>query len=519
MRVAVAGGSGFLGRHVVEALREAGHAVRVLARRVDASMDREGVEHRSVDAGAGPLPVDALAGCDALVNLVGIKAARGDDDFRRAHVHAVDHLVEAARAAGIDRFVHVSVAQADDATGEYAETKRAGERRAASSGLATTVLRPGLIYGPGDDALRNLVRMVRLAPLVPAPRGATGPLPAIDVRDVAAGVVAALLHPETAGERIDLVGPEVLDLRGLTRRVAAALELPTACPPLPDALARLGAAVMERVMPDPMLSRSQLSMLSRGLPGDPTAAAERLGLRPRPLDAERIREVAATVPDLLPSVRLVTSAEHRRWLRSFAGARPPVAVVLAVAMALMIGLPAAVPDVFERMAIIDGVLALLLLGLGPRTWGPLLRPRASAVAWGLGAAALLYGLGDASMAAIRWGWPGLAGQVHAILAWGEGGPLGLRLGMLVFIVIGEDLLWRGAVTLPLAARLGAGPGCALAGAAFALAHVTTGPPLLWLAALAMGTVWSAMAIRGRSLVPVVVCHLAWDVLTMFVRPP
>ena len=521
VRVAVAGGSGFIGRHVVHALREAGHTVRVLARGADPREDRPGVEHRPIDLGAGPLPEDQLAGCDAVVNLVGIKAPRGDNAFERAHVRVVEHLIEAARVAGIERFVQISVAQAEDATGPYAQTKRAGEQRAIDSGLAVTVLRPGLVYGPGDDALRNLVQMVRLAPVVVVPRGATGPLPAIDVRDVAQAVVATLARPSTVGRRIDLVGPEVLDLRGLVQRVAQALELPTLTPALPDPLARLGAAAMERVMADPLLSRSQLVMLTRGLPGDPSHAPEHLGLHPRPLDVTRIQELAAGMHDRLPSVRLTTSRAHRQWIADRAGvvpSGPPLFAVAMLAIVLMLGLPAVLPNVWVRMTTINGGLTVLLLLLGRHRWADLLRPTLTRVGIGLASATALYLAADLFMAGLRVGLPALAAQVDTVYAWGETAPLGLRLALLGPIVLGEDLLWRGAITLPLAARFGAIGGCVLAGAAFAVAHLTSGPPLLWVAALAMGTIWSALAVRTRSLVPVVVSHLVWDLLVMFVRP-
>jgi uncharacterized protein YbjT (DUF2867 family)/membrane protease YdiL (CAAX protease family) len=518
MRVAVAGGSGFIGRHVTLALREGGHEVRVLARRVEAADDREGVEHRAVDVGAGPLPADVLAGCDALVNLVGIKAERGDNTFVRAHVDAVEHLLAAARVAGIERLVHVSVAQGPDATGPYAESKREGERRVLASGLAVTVLRPGLIYGPGDDALKSLIRMVRLAPFVPVPAGARGPLPAVDVRDVADAVAAALRQPSSVGEHIDVVGPEVLDLRTLVWRVADALSLRTLTPSIPPALARLGARVMEAVLPDPLLSRSQLTMLERGLPGDPRQAEQLLGAPLRRLDAARIRELAADVPDLLPSVRLVTSREHLAWLHEQARSLRGWPWLLALAMAAMLVLPAVVPGVWTRMAVVNATLTLMIAGLYGRVLRPLLRPTLAAVGVGLASAVVLYAAADLFMAGLRTLAPTLAEQAQSVYAWSSDAPLGVRLALLVVIVVGEDIVWRGAVTLPLAARCGPAWGCLLAGTAFALAHLTTGPPLLAIAALAMGTLWSALAVRTRSLVPVVVSHLAWDLAVMFVRP-
>lgn len=519
MRVAVAGGSGFIGRHVVEALRQAGHAVRVLARSVDPRDDREGLEHVAIDLGAGPLPAELLRGCDAVVNLVGIALPRGTNDFSRAHLRVVEHLGEAMRQAGLDRLVHVGVAQAADASGPYAETKRRGEQLARDTGLAVTILRPGLVYGPGDDPLSNLVAMVRAAPVVPVPSGADGPLPAIDVLDVAAAVVATLERPATIGETIDLVGPEQLDLRGLVRRVARSLELPVLTPRVPAALARLGAAAMEALRPDPLLSRSQLQMLSRGLPGDPEDAPHHLGLHPRRLSPERIQEVAAGVPPLLPSLRLLTSAEHRGWLRGQAAALRGWPWLLALALVLMLAGPRWLPSVWTRMAVIEGSLLLILLAWRRRALLPLLRPSASTVLLGLGMAAMLYAGADLFMAGLRAAAPGFATQMIEVLSWSELAPLPLRLGLLPLIVLGEDVVWRGAITLPLAARLGPVLGCLAAGALFALAHLTSGPPLLLLAAVVMGTLWSALAIRARSLVPVFVSHLAWDLAVMFVRPP
>ncbi|MEX1368418.1 MAG: NAD(P)H-binding protein [Nannocystaceae bacterium] len=517
-RVAVAGGSGFIGRHVVAALMQAGHAVRVLARGVEPGNDREGLEHLAIDVGAGPLPAAALRGCEAVVNLVGIKAPRGDNDFSRAHVCAVEHLIAACREAGIDRFVHISVAQAKDADGPYAQTKRDGEQRARDSGLAVTVLRPGLVYGVGDEPLRNLVQMVALATVVPLPRGADGPLPAIDVLDVAAAVVATLQRPQTAGMSLDLVGPEVLTLRGLVRRVAEALELPTVIPPVPDRLVRPAAALMERMLADPPLSRSQLQMLTRGLPGDPEPARQCLDLHPRALTDERIREIATTVPALAPSLRLVTSAEHRHWLHERASSLRGWPWLLGLALLLMLVAPWVLPSVWTRMAIVEGALLVVVLAtLRPGLRG-LLRPSAATVGLGLGVAALAYLGGDLFVAALRSWAPAAAAQVQQVYGWSELAPLGLRLVLLPLIVLGEDVVWRGALTLPLAARIGPALGSVAAGSVFAVAHLTSGPPLLVAAALIMGTLWSALAIRSRSLVPVLVSHLVWDLLVMFVRP-
>jgi membrane protease YdiL (CAAX protease family) len=192
--------------------------------------------------------------------------------------------------------------------------------------------------------------------------------------------------------------------------------------------------------------------------------------------------------------------------------------VLGLALVVMLALPTVLPGVWTRMAVVNAGLSALLFARHGRVLGALVRPRLASVGVGLAAAAVLYAGADLFMAALRTLAPALAGQVDQVYAWSGDAPLAVRLLLLCVIVPGEDLVWRGAVTLPLAARLGPAWGCLAAGTVFAIAHLTGGPPLLAIAALAMGTLWSALAVRTRSLVPVIASHLAWDLAVMFVRP-
>ncbi len=109
MRVIIAGGTGFLGRHVTEALLAVGHSVILLARGTHPAIVANGVKLVQADVAAGAFSLEALRGCDAIVNLIGIKREQGTQTFERAHVEATRHLIEAARALDIRRFVHISV--------------------------------------------------------------------------------------------------------------------------------------------------------------------------------------------------------------------------------------------------------------------------------------------------------------------------------------------------------------------------------------------------------------------------
>ncbi len=503
MKVAVAGATGFIGRHTVAALHAAGHTVVGLGRTAEVA----------VDLAAGPVPAGALAGCDAVVNLVGIKAG-SDDDFEGAHVRAVGHLLDAASRDDVPRFVHVSVVDLPGSATAYATTKRAGETLVTACDRQWTILRPALVVGDGDDALRNTIALVKAAPVLVVPRPNPGRLAAVRVQDVAAAIVAALLRPVAIGRTYDIVGPQRPTLAELARRTADALGLPVRTIALPAALLRPGAALLERLHID-LITRSQLDLLSRGLDGDAAPAKADLGIDPTPIDEVLIRSLAETVDP--PSVRLLP-ASHRDDATTWSAAAPQLRWFVPLALALMLAAPRWIPDVWTRMALVETALATVALTRLRLPWRRLLSPRVGPIAAGLVLAAGMYLGGAVVFAGLDRFAPSIAARVHEVSAWTNGLSPGLGLVLLAVIVTGEDLVWRAAVTLPLVSRLGPLGAATAAGTLFALAHVTTGPPVLWIAAWLAGVLWSLWIVRTRSLWSVVACHAAWDVAVAYVRP-
>ena len=143
MKVIVAGGTGFLGRHVTAALHAAGYRAVLLARGTREPALADGVEVVRCDVGAGPIPLEPLRGSDAIINLVGIKREEGQQTFARVHVDATRHLLAAAKALGLRRFVHVSVVcSRPDARSAYHDTKWQAEQLVRASGLDFTILKP-----------------------------------------------------------------------------------------------------------------------------------------------------------------------------------------------------------------------------------------------------------------------------------------------------------------------------------------------------------------------------------------
>jgi uncharacterized protein YbjT (DUF2867 family)/membrane protease YdiL (CAAX protease family) len=517
MKVVVAGGSGFLGSHVVERLQVDGHDVAILARGRRAAP--EGVTLVRCDLGRQPLPMGALEGAQAIVNLAGIKREAGTQTFEAVHVEATRRLLEAARALGVRRFVHVSVVcSRPDPRSGYHETKWRAEELIRGSGLPFTILKPGVIYGSGDDMLTHLIKMIRFAPVFPVVGQGRSLLQPVDVRDVAEAVAAALLSPTAAGQSYDIVGPERVPLREVVRRVAEGIGLPVAILPTPIPILRQAVRLMDAATSRPLSTPAQLQMLIDGLVGDPAPARRDLGLEPRAFTAEPARSVEGAIPPLFGfSLRLAPTRDHREWLRRFRpwwGRAVGVAVLACVLLPILSLL---LQNVWYRMAASAAVMipaAMWAVRLG---WRELYRPARWHLPAGLLAAAALYAAGAVVTRGILF-LPGAPAQVAAPYRWPSLVPEALVLPLLVFIILGEEIVWRNAVTLPFAARFGPLGGSVAAGAAFAAAHLSLGMPVLLLAAFAAGTFWSAMVVRTRSALPALVCHIAWDLAVMMWWP-
>jgi membrane protease YdiL (CAAX protease family) len=198
----------------------------------------------------------------------------------------------------------------------------------------------------------------------------------------------------------------------------------------------------------------------------------------------------------------------------------PFARALSVAFAAFLLMPAAglaFANVWYRMACANALLVALARRVVPLPWKELYRPRAAHVAWGAASAAALYGAGAVVFRMLQH-VPGAPAQIAAAFAWRDAVPAALAVPLLLLIIAAEEIVWRNAVTLPFAARVGPVAGTLLAAAAFAAAHVSLGIPVLLAAAFGAGAVWSALVVRTRSAVPALVSHLLWDGAVLFVFP-
>ena len=278
MRILVTGGTGFVGTHLVNALKRRGQTVAVLAR--DPASARNRYNH-PVEVVPGNVldPASlgsACAGRDAVIHLVGVIHSKGEQTFDRMHREAVVNVVEASKAAGVRRYAHMSaMGTAEDAPSEYARTKAAGEKVARDSGLDWTIVRPSIIFGPGDGFVSLLASIVRYNPgFIPVIGPGTTKFMPVSVYDVARVFCDALEKPETVGKTFEVGGPDTFTLNEIYREIAAAVGKPRK--PLlhfPMWYGRALAAGFEwasrrGIIPDPPLTRDQLKSLERDNTGD-----------------------------------------------------------------------------------------------------------------------------------------------------------------------------------------------------------------------------------------------------------
>ena len=225
MKIFIAGGTGFVGGHLTTELLKRGHELILLSHAGSGSV-QPGINLCKGDVTDPASYQQAMKGCDAAINLVGIIRefpAKGVT-FERLHVQAAQAMVQAAQHAGVLRYLQMSALGTRlDAVSGYHRTKWRGEEIVRGSGLAWTIFRPSLIFGPKDAFVNMLADNLRLAPVMPTMGDGTYRLQPIHGADVARCFADALEKPETAGQTFELCGADRLTYRQLLDAVAEAL--------------------------------------------------------------------------------------------------------------------------------------------------------------------------------------------------------------------------------------------------------------------------------------------------------
>lgn len=306
MRVAIFGGTGFVGSYIVEALLDAGHEPVLLVRpgseRKVPNADRCRLVPGDVDNAAAI--VAALRSCDAAIWLIGILRERPAEGitFRALQFEAACRVIDAAVAQSVPRFLLMSAnGVAADGT-PYQRSKHQAEQHLAASGLMGTVFRPSVVFGNPHGRMEfcTQLRDQMIRPPLPAPAFFSGLSPSqgsfamspVFVEDVAAAFVRSLETPEAIGATWELGGPEALRWPEILRRIARACGRNKLILPVPVLPLRLAASVLDRFTFFPV-TRDQLTMLLQGNVVDSREAFEKLRITPAQFSGEQLAYLAS----------------------------------------------------------------------------------------------------------------------------------------------------------------------------------------------------------------------------------
>src|SRR4051794_4525829 len=251
MKVFVTGATGFVGREVMKELHCTGHASRILVRNPNSKSGHNLAGSKSIETHKGDVTnadslAHALDGIDAVIHLVGVISEAGDSTFEKIHVEGTRNMVEATKTQGVSRFVQMSaLGTRPNAVSRYHQTKWAAEEIVRKSGLAWTIFRPSLIYGPDDEFVNLFAKISRLSPIVPllgAPHVLFQP---VSVHQVARAFVASLTEPAAQKKTFDVAGPDRLTLSQIIDAMLKATGRHRFKLPIPRAVSTIQAASLE----------------------------------------------------------------------------------------------------------------------------------------------------------------------------------------------------------------------------------------------------------------------------------
>src|SRR5437868_14802616 len=319
MKVLVTGGTGVIGQAAVTELLRGGHSVRVLSRSAKEVVDQwpEGVE-------AWPAAITeqtdlrgCAEGCDLVLHVAGIiDESPPDNTYETVNVDGTRLIFREAERCKVGRFLYISSLGADTGTSPYHRSKRRAEEVVRGFAGGWIILRPGNVYGPGDEVISLLMTMVRTLPVVPVIGDGDQQFQPIWVEDLAAAIGEAVGRTDLHGQVLEIAGEERTSLNDLLNRIAEITGRQPARMPIPTFLATAGVSVAGMFGVKLPLTESQVTMLTEGnwirTPGT-NALTGTFHIKPTPLDSG-LRKLADAMPEQTPDKGVGAFKRKRYWI-------------------------------------------------------------------------------------------------------------------------------------------------------------------------------------------------------------
>ncbi len=268
-QIAIFGGSGFIGRHIVRRLAPEGWLIRVPTRDVDKALILKPAGNigqivpiacniRSDESIAA-----AIGNAEAVVNLIGVLYERGRNSFQAIHVETAARIARLAKQQGAKRFIQMSALGADAGSGSaYARSKAAGEQAVRTFFPEATILRPSIVFGPEDNFFNLFATLARFLPALPLIGGGTTKFQPVYAGDVAEAIAQILKQSGTLGRVFELGGPQIYTFRQLLELMMNETGRRRHLFNMPWNIAKIHAGLHEMLpLPRPLITRDQVELL------------------------------------------------------------------------------------------------------------------------------------------------------------------------------------------------------------------------------------------------------------------
>lgn len=287
--VTVFGGTGFLGRVIVQRLASIGVRVRIAARRPERfghDEQPELLERIQVNITDESAVASAVQGVEAVINAVGLYLERGTETFDAVHIQGALNVARQAKQTGVRRLVHVSgIGASSTSPSRYVRARAEGERLVRTHFDTATIVRPSVLYGPGDTLLRSIDVITRAAPVFPLFGGGQTRIQPVYVADVADAVVNVLENPQTPGLVCELGGPRIYKYRELIQTVLDYRRRRRLLLPVPFLLWTIQAKLLAFLANPPITEDQVILMRDDNVVGEGVVTMRDLGVTVHALEA------------------------------------------------------------------------------------------------------------------------------------------------------------------------------------------------------------------------------------------
>jgi len=318
MKILVTGGTGVVGESAVRALHRRGHTVRVLSRHADSEKGwPPGVEAWAGDVSDERSIRGAASGCDAVLHIAGIVEERPPSTtFQSVNIDGTRYIVLEAERSGVTKLVFVSSLGAERGQSPYHRSKYVAEDVVRAFCREWVVLRPGAVYGPGDELVSVLLRMIRSLPVIPTIGDGNQPFQPLWHEDLAEALASAVERPDVKCVTLDIAGGDLTSQNDLTDRMRTLTDRAAPQAPLPEFVASWGLRALDAIGVNVPFNESQLRMLSEGnyiKPGKSNALTDVFQITPTSLDAG-LRRLLDVQPEQLPEEGVGALTQKRFWV-------------------------------------------------------------------------------------------------------------------------------------------------------------------------------------------------------------